>query len=207
MHGKFIVFEGPDGSGTSLQARLFAEKLRKEGKGVLLTAEPTDGPIGEEIRTILHGDTLPSPEAMQLLFCADRAEHVKSVIEPALKEGKTVISDRYALSTIVYGSALGLDPQWLTQINDAFVHPDLTIITLPSLEVCLERVGRRKKLDQFEQKAFLQRIYEIYAQTKDPTIIFADTSDEKKKVADQIWKEATEYFDPISREKIKELGS
>ena len=87
MTGKFIVFEGPDGSGTSYHSRMLAQTLRNEGKNVLLTAEPTSGPIGTLIRTTLkEGDGFPA-ESLQLLFCADRAWHQRE-IRSALERGE-----------------------------------------------------------------------------------------------------------------------
>ncbi len=112
-----IILEGPDGSGTTTHSALLAETLRKEGRDVLLTCEPTDGPIGRFIRGELSKEKIDSPAALQLLFTADRAWHVDTVIRPALEAGKTVITDRFSLSTIVYGEALGIDKEWLESMN------------------------------------------------------------------------------------------
>ena len=101
MTGTFIVIEGPDGSGTTRHSSMLANNLRKNGKTVVLSAEPTNSPIGQEIRSILHGDSMPSPDAIQLLFCADRADHCANIIRPALEKGDTVVLDRYVLSTII----------------------------------------------------------------------------------------------------------
>jgi dTMP kinase len=205
MAGSFIVFEGPDGSGTTRQSHFLAERMRTEGYDVLHTAEPTDGSFGAEVRSLLHTEPMPPADSVQLLFCADRAQHVQELIEPALKSGKVVISDRYILSTLIYGVATGLDEQWLKDINRTFPSPDLTIITLPPLEVCLERLGTRESNDQFENALFQKRIYEGYRNVEDPATIFADTSDEKEKVAESIWGKVQEHFGPISRESITKL--
>ena len=92
----FIVFEGLDGSGSSTHSKLLTEKLQSEGCAVFHTKEPTDkGPTGTTIREVLQHKYTVSPEALQLLFCADRAEHLVREIDPALKNGEIVISDRY----------------------------------------------------------------------------------------------------------------
>lgn len=185
--GSFIVFEGPDGSGTTRQSGFFAERLRKTGKTVVLTAEPTESTIGQEIRTILHSDQMPSAEAIQLLFCADRADHVANIIKPALESGKTVVTDRYALSTIIYGAAQGVDKTWLEEVNAKFPKPDLTFITLPPFDVCLQRLNRRPSKDQFELESFQRRIYDHYKSVEDNRTVFIDTSRSKRESADAIW--------------------
>ncbi len=189
MRGTFIVFEGPDGSGTTRHSAMLADRLRSRGQTVLVTAEPTDSPIGAEIRSLLHGSTLPSADAVQLLFCADRANHVETVIEPALQSGKTVLCDRYTLSTLVYGAAQGVDREWLKAINGRFPPPDLLFILLPPFDVCLERIMRRERQDQFEMENFQRRVYENYTSVEDPSAIFVDTSGEKDEVGDSIERE------------------
>lgn len=187
MSGRFIVIEGPDGSGTTRHTEFLAENLRSAGLPVLLTKEPTDGPLGQTIRSLLQKDGAMAAETLQLLFCADRAEHVANVILPALAKGQTVISDRYSLSTMVYGAAMGVDEDWLRQINDHFPKPDLTVITLPPFEVCQERLGGRSYRDAFETEVLQKRIYEGYRQVEDPRTIFIDTTDEKEVVAERMF--------------------
>lgn len=206
MKGTFIVLEGPDGSGTTKHTQLLAERMRKEGYDIVLTAEPTQSTIGKEIRSMLSSENMPPADAMQLLFCADRAQHVQEVIEPALQSGKVVICDRYALSTIIYGAAMGLSEKWLRDINSAFPMPDFTIITLPPSDVCMERLGKRDVQDQFENELFQRRIYEGYKTVEDSTAIFVDTSGEKEEVSRYIWKQIKGHFTPISRESITQLS-
>ena len=187
-YGQFIVFEGPDGSGTTRQSALFVEKMRSEGQKVVLTAEPTNSPIGQEIRNLLHSDTLPSPDAVQLLFCADRANHIATVVEPALRNGTTVVCDRYALSTIIYGKAQGISGEWLEAVNAAFPKPDMTFITLPPFDVCMQRINRRSTQDQFETEGFQRRVYELYKSVEDPTVTFVDTTGSKKESSEFVWR-------------------
>jgi len=194
MTAKFIVFDGPDGSGTTRQTAFLVDSLRKSGESVLMTAEPTESKVGQDIRKMLQQDTMPTPDAMQLLFCADRANHVSTVIEPALRKGQTVVCDRYSLSTIVYGAAQGIDKQWLESINAKFPKPDLTFITLPPFDVCMERINRRKTQDQFEMENFQRRVYENYKSLEDPSVIFVDTSGSKEFTADFVWRQYQEHF-------------
>lgn len=195
MTAKFIVIDGPDGSGTTRQSEMLAERLRAKGDTVVLSAEPTSSSIGKEVRAMLHKDTMPSAEAVQLLFCADRADHVINTIKPALENGHTVILDRYALSTIIYGGAQGVDQQWLTDVNAAFPKPDLTFITLPPFEVCMERIGRRSVQDRFEVESFQRRVYDLYKSVEDPSVIFIDTSGSKAESSEMIYNKCAEFFD------------
>lgn len=184
----FIVLEGPDGAGTTLHSKLLAEKFTAEGRDVVLTAEPTDGSIGSWIRQELSKGSLPA-SALQLLFCADRAEHIEKVIKPALESGKVVISDRYTLSTIAYGETFGVDREWLKSVNKAFIKPDVTILALPPISVCIERLNRREARDMFESEDLQQKIHSAYKTlaSEDPSIKIVDTSGEKSAGAGMIW--------------------
>lgn len=128
--GFFIVFEGIDGSGKTVQYRRLAKKL-KETYDVLLTSEPTRGmPVGNLIRQILYGDEELAEEALALLFAADRVDHTEKKIRPALEEGKIVISDRYVHSSLAYqsrGMKKELDLQWVKTINKFALQPDVVI--------------------------------------------------------------------------------
>ncbi len=185
MNGRFIVLEGPDGSGTTTHSRFLASGLEAMGHDVLLTAEPTNGPIGRFIRGQLKEADVPSPSALQLLFCADRAAHIEKVIKPALDAGKTVVCDRYVISTLVYGEALGLDPEWLLTVNTPFIEPDLLFIALPDFDVCMERIGRREQLDVFENFSFQRKVYDLYQRIgeEDPDVKMIDTGQPVNQVA------------------------
>lgn len=188
--GRFIVLEGPDGSGTTTHAKILAESLRAKGEDVLLTAEPTDSEIGKFIREQLSKKTIASPSALQLLFCADRAWHIEKVIKPALEAGKTVISDRYVISTLVYGEALGLDPDWLLQVNTPFLEPDILIVALPPFHICKERVLKREQLEVFENVQFMHKIWDLYDRviSDDPSVQHVDTGGEVDEASEQIEK-------------------
>jgi dTMP kinase len=144
--GLFIAFEGGDGAGKSTQVRLLAEALGAAGHDVLITREPGGTDLGAEIRDlVLHGDHVSS-RAEALLFAADKAHHVDQLIRPALREGRTVITDRYTDSSVAYQGA-GRD-LGATEVHDlqmwAVDHlvPSLTVIVdVPAAE------GRRRRGD------------------------------------------------------------
>ncbi|TSC78610.1 MAG: dTMP kinase [Candidatus Peregrinibacteria bacterium Gr01-1014_25] len=160
--GRFLVLDGPDGSGTTTHARLLHEALTREGRDCLLTAEPTDGPVGSGIRTMLREGAALSPADLQKLFVDDRAWHVREVVEPAIARGAVVVCDRYVPSTIAYGEALGLDRAWLEELNKNFVHPSALILLLPPLDVCMERLRRRPAQDAMEDRALQERVHAAY---------------------------------------------
>lgn len=168
--GKFIVFEGLDGSGLSTQAGLLRDFLIKEGFKVILTKEPTlDSRAGKEIRKILDyypPSTHPKKEFqenLQKLFAQDRKEHLKKVITPALKKGKIVISDRYFFSSLAYGAGSGVNLDWLIKLNDEFLLPDLTFILKVSPKICLQRIKKRnEKRTFFEEEEKLTKVFEVY---------------------------------------------
>src|ERR1700693_1220087 len=109
MRGKFITFEGGEGTGKSTQAAMLALRLEAPGLGGLLTREPGGSPGAEIIRhVLLSGAAKPfGPEAEAMLFAAARDDHIKCTIQPALAEGKWVICDRFVDSTRVYQGILG----------------------------------------------------------------------------------------------------
>src|ERR1700758_2915134 len=162
MRGRFITFEGGEGTGKSTQAASLAERLRSMGIGVVLTREPGGSPGAEIIRhVILSGAAKPlGPDAEAILFAAARDDHITTTIEPALAGGRWVISDRFADSTRVYQGALGhVDPLLLGGLHRITVgklRPDLTFILDLPPEVGLERARARRgeqNADRFEAES------------------------------------------------------
>lgn len=187
MQGVFIVLEGPDGSGTTTHAKRLTKRLSDEGTDVFLTREPTEGPIGRMIREKLQKSDIPA-SSLQMLFMADRAWHVEEEILPALKAGKTVVCDRYALSTIVYGEALGLDPLFLESMNTKFIQPTHQLVLLPPFETCLERVGKRTSKDILEEDSLMKRVYDSYQKhAKRLGLTIIDSSGDVEKVAGEVY--------------------
>lgn len=157
MRGKFICIEGLDGSGKSTQVKLLAIWLRGMGRHVVVTEEPTGGPVGRIIRLALRGTVRLPVAAEALLFAADRLQHVEQVITPAINSGKIVISDRYIASSLAYQSARGLPLRWVMKINEMALEPDLTVLIDVPAEVSAQRINRSRRPDEFERDLELQR--------------------------------------------------
>ncbi len=184
MRGRFITFEGVDGCGKSTQLHLLADWLggRLAG-GLEVTREPGGTPLGAELRRLLleaRGEDAPVPEAELLLFLADRAQHARRMILPALADGRWVLCDRYSDSTMAYqlaarGLAQGDDARGETRIGDFLrfaecgARPDLTIwLDLPPDEAALrmraraDAGGERTRLDA-EKAAFHRKVAQAFA--------------------------------------------
>jgi len=173
--GKFITFEGGDGSGKSTQLKLTVDWLKASGKDVLQTFEPGDSGLGQEIRRLLlSGEHVPVPATELLLFLADRAQHVAQVIKPALAQGKWVVCDRYSDSTWAYqlaGRKLNDDGLLLQMLDFAELglKPDLTVWLNLSVEDAAKRMLLRQeageasnRLDD-EKAAFHHDVYHAFA--------------------------------------------
>jgi dTMP kinase len=167
----FITLEGPEGSGKSMQICQLADYVREQGFEVLATREPGGTFIGDQIREVIMRmeNTMMSPRAEILLFCAARAQIVDEVIRPNLEKGVVVISDRYADSTLAYqGYGHGLDLAILKEIlrfTTGGLQPDLTLLLDVDVEEGLKRRriggGEWNRLDA-QQIAFHQRVRHGY---------------------------------------------
>ncbi|HHY47755.1 MAG TPA: dTMP kinase [Firmicutes bacterium] len=173
VRGRFIVFEGIDGSGVTTQAHRLKEYVGKKlGLPVHLTKEPTDGPVGGLIRTILakrvgvptRDGRLESvdPRCLALLFAADRIDHLEVDILPKLQNGVTIICDRYYLSSFAYQS-LSVDLKWIREINSKCIHPDLTImLRVPPLVAEKRRLQDRWHVELYEETPKLEHVSANY---------------------------------------------
>lgn len=165
--GKFIVVEGLDGSGKSTQVKMIGDYLKSRGISVLLTKEPTDNPpIGNLIRGVLKKEISLDPLSLQLLFFAERQEHLKNEIIPALESDKWVVCDRYFHSTIAYG-AMDISFDWLAKMSDwMFLKPDMTFFINVRPEICLERIKgdavRNGNTEFFEKLDKLKKVEANY---------------------------------------------
>ncbi|HCC60366.1 MAG: dTMP kinase [Candidatus Staskawiczbacteria bacterium RIFOXYC1_FULL_37_43] len=162
--GKFIVIEGLDGSGKSAQVDLVIDYLKQNEKDVVVTKEPTvDSEAGKKVKQALRHEISVEPLELQGLYVQDRKEHLENKVIPALKDGKFVVSSRYAFSTFAYGYSDGLDVDLLIKMNDNFLLPDLTIIVDVSPESCVQRIeGRGEPKELFEKLEKLTKVGEIY---------------------------------------------
>ena len=139
IRGNFIVLEGIDGSGTTTQAQEIKKRFNDLGLPAHVTAEPSSGPIGALIRQILTGRLVtrspsgvsqPRWTTMALLFGADRQDHLESEIEPNLRDGVTIICDRYVYSSVLYQSVSANDDsvsKWISEVNRYARNPDLVL--------------------------------------------------------------------------------
>jgi dTMP kinase len=176
--GKFITFEGPEGSGKSTQIKRLVEKLEAQGIAVICTREPGGTATGEAIRNILQHNSAGEPLAERaelLLFTASRAQLMSQVIRPALEQGTWVICDRFIDSTMAYqGYARGMALATLDQINTFAISgrkPDLTLLLDLDIERGFQRLEERysdgqESADRFEREArdFHQRVRDGYRQ-------------------------------------------
>lgn len=174
--GRFITFEGPEGSGKSTQAARLAARMEGLGLAVCVTREPGGTPTGELIRDILQHDRAReplAPEAEVLLFAASRAQLVRRVIRPRLEAGAWVISDRFADSTTVYqGYGRELGAERMRRLNDLATGgllPDLTVLLDLDVETGFRRLAGRHanggtgpdRMER-EERAFHLRVREGY---------------------------------------------
>ncbi len=201
----FITFEGIDGCGKSTQARLLTEKLltARGGDSVIWTKEPGGWPGGDSLRQVLLAGSLCHPLTELFLFLADRCEHVKQVILPALAAGKIVVCERYNDSTIAYQrGGRGIDGERIESLFSwaSFPSPDITFwIDLPAEKAYDRMVSRGTPPDRLEAEGlpFLSRVREefrILAKKYPDRILPVDGDKEADLIASDIYLKVEEYF-------------
>jgi dTMP kinase len=179
--GKFITFEGCDGSGKSTQLRMLSEYLKENNIPHIFTREPGGGKISEKIREIiLDGRNAEmTDECEALLYAASRVQHLKDRVEPALAEGKLVICDRYIDSSLAYqAGARGLDEKFVRDINAYAIEnylPDVTLFIDLTPEEAFQRKHGADANDRIEQAGldFHRKVYAAYKRLaeQDPRIV------------------------------------
>jgi dTMP kinase len=175
MPSLFLTFEGPEGAGKSTQTRLLAAWLQEQGFSVVETREPGGTRLGQEIRQLLLHQDRMSAEAEYLLYSADRAEHMRTLIRPALAQGQIVLCDRWLDSSLAYqGFGRGLDLAWLRTVAErtiqtvwigrrfAFEPARTFLFDLPP-EVGLARLANPDRLER-ENIEFHRRVRQGYLQ-------------------------------------------
>ena len=212
MRGKFITFEGGEGTGKSTQAAMLAHKLESVGLSVLLTREPGGSPGAEIIRhVLLSGAAKPlGADVEAMLFAAAREDHVRCTIEPALAAGKWVVCDRFADSTRVYQGALGqVDRRLikgLERVSIGDLLPDLTLILDVPVDVALERLALRRggaAPDRFEAEnvEFHEKLREAFralAADESERCVIIDASVPRVQVAKDIWDTVQAKLEPAA---------
>lgn len=186
--GLFIVIEGIDGTGKSTQVTRLAEWLREQGREVIHSREPTDGPWGKKLRESAATGRLSPADELEY-FLKDRRQHVTEVISPSLAAGKIVILDRYYFSTMAYQGARGFDPVEIRRRNEEFAPvPDLLLILDLAIDSALRRIGARGDIaNEFEKRENLERCREIFLSLRDePFVRVIDTDATPDEVAESI---------------------
>jgi dTMP kinase len=206
--GRFITFEGGEGSGKSTQIRTLAERLNAAKLRTVVTREPGGSPGAEIMRhLVLSGmGKLLGPEAETLLFAAARDDHVRCVIEPALKQGIWVLSDRFSDSTRAYQGSLGkVAPEVLNAMQRVTIgnlKPDLTLILDVPVEIGMKRAAVRRGSgapDRFEAEDVkfhegLREAYRQIAAAEPERCVLIDATAEPAAVAADVWAALRERF-------------
>ena len=165
--GLFITFEGADGCGKTTQLNLLKEYLIGKGYEVLVTREPGAKGLGERLRDILlNYDGEVSDRCESFLFLADRAQHIDTIVKPAVESGKIVLCDRHTDSTVAYqGYGRGLDIEQITKLNNIAtdgLKPDLTFVFDVDIETSMNRVGKEKDRMESSGSDFFNRVRNGY---------------------------------------------
>lgn len=187
MSGRLIAFEGLDQSGKQTQAELLRDRLKQDGHKARLVSFPDYGTsIGEELARALQGEREYGPDVMQLLYVANRYER-KPDLQRWLDGGLILVCDRYTASSVAYGEAFGLDPEWLTEMQKFLPPPALTLM----LDIAPETAARRKSADRdrYERDlAMLGRVRESYRrQARSGAWIVVDGERPKDVVATEVY--------------------
>ena len=188
MRGLLIAFEGLDQSGKQTQAERLRDRVVAAGRLVRLLSFPAyDTAIGSEIGRALQGDREYGPDVMQLLYVANRYEW-KPQIERELQRGTVLICDRYLASSIAYGEAQGLDPEWLTDMQRFLPQPDVTLLLDIDPQVSAQR--KTVERDAYERDlALLGRVRSSYMrQAAAGGWTTLDASRARETVADDVWR-------------------
>lgn len=203
--GKFIVFEGIDGSGKSTQIRLLSERLKKEGFPCYTTMEPTDGPIGSLIHQIMIGRIKTDNKVIASLFAADRLDHLLNETDglvAKIEAGTIVISDRYYLSSYAYHS-VDMPMEQVIAMNAPskdMLRPELHIFVDIDPDTAVARIAaNRQHTELFEKKSRLAKTRECYMNVikklqDEENIVIIDGTQSIEEIAEEVWLNVKKYF-------------
>ena len=203
--GKFIAFEGIDGSGKSTQIRLLANKLKEIGVYCYTTMEPTDSPIGSLIHQIMTGRIKTDNKVIAGLFVADRLDHLLNDVNGVLSkimEGTTVITDRYYFSSYAYHS-VDMPMDWVIQANaqsKELLQPTVTIFIDVNPDNAVVRIAKNRfHQELFEKKSRLIKVREKYLEAfeklkDEENIVIIDGNRSQEEIAEEIWDKVKSYF-------------
>jgi dTMP kinase len=192
--GWLIVVEGIDGAGKSTLVRQFAGDCAARGLPCVTSGEPTRGPWGLQLRRSMTEGRLTLDEELAL-FLKDRAEHVETLIRPALQRGEVVVLDRYYLSTAAYQGARGADPQWILAENEKFApQPDLVVLLDFDPAAGLNRIrARGDSPNTFEDVEQLREVRRIFLALDRPFIRRVDAA----RTSDEVWRDCRALFEQM----------
>lgn len=212
-HGLLIALEGIDGSGKSSLAHTLARIFTEENKQTVITKEPGGSQLGRMLRTLLQEQPVPIDHRAEfLLFAADRAQHIKEIIKPALSQHKIVLSDRFADSSIVYqGYGRGLDIEMIKTVNTWVmdgITPDLTIYVHIDSQTATDRIIERgKELTAFEKEAqeFFKKLINgydtLYKNRSDVLVI--DGTQPREVMVEQAYSAIMQLYKSVHHDRTK----
>jgi len=204
-HGKFIAFEGIDGSGKTTQLKMLVNRLAELGLRCYATKEQTDSPIGSLISQILRGELKADNRVLVNLFAADRTDHLLNKtdgIYHKIKNRINVITDRYYFSSYAY-QGVDIDMDWVINVNAVnynILRPDITIFLDIPIETAMQRIkSRRQHVELFEKKERLKltrdKYFEAFDKLKDvERVLIADADADESLVAERVWAEVSKIF-------------
>jgi len=188
-----IDLEGIDGCGKSTQSKFLMEKFEENNEKVIILKEPTSGKYGEKLWEMLSGKREATTEQILDLFVMDRKEHVDDKINPALKEGKIVLMDRYYYSTMAYQAAAGIDVNRIRKDNEFAPKPDIVLIFDLPADLAMKRVKGHSVADVFEKEEHLEKVREAYLDLRDdPLVRIIDSTRTPEEIFEEVWKLVSE---------------
>jgi len=184
-----IDLEGIDGCGKSTQSKFLMEKFEENNEKAIILKEPTSGKYGKKLWEMLSGKREATTEQILDLFVMDRKEHVDDKINPALKEGKIVLMDRYYYSTMAYQAAAGIDVNRIRKDNEFAPKPDIVLIFDLPADLAMKRVKGHSVADVFEKEEHLEKVREAYLNLRDdPLVHIIDSTRTPEEIFDEVWK-------------------
>ena len=188
-----IDLEGIDGCGKSTQSKFLMKKFEENHEKTIILKEPTSGKYGKKLWEMLSGKREATTEQILDLFVMDRKEHVDDKINPALKEGKIVLMDRYYYSTMAYQAAAGIDVNRIRKDNEFAPKPDIVLIFDLPADLAMKRVKGHSVADVFEKEEHLEKVREAYLDLRDdPLVRIIDSTRTPEEIFEDVWKLVSE---------------
>jgi len=185
-NGFFIVLDGLDGCGKTVQSKILRRKLSKLGVPSKYTAEPSTGVVGAYLKRMLSSGKKLPPVLEVLLFAADRYDHLKTYVEVELNKGYSIVCDRYVYASLAYQGAQGVELKWIREVNNFALKPNVSIYLDVDPETGLRRRGGRRSI--FEYLELERKAREIYLQlVNEGEMIYVDSMEELSQVSQKIF--------------------